>query len=194
MMKILYHALRRNARRNELRFVFFLSVSTETVRRKLHALPRRFPSSGALKKTLLLHVRWFWISRLESHGELTTARGAHKRTLMPRPLVNHPALKGLRPLENPRGFRAASTSGDTCRFFGASLFGSGCFDLHGNHPRRVSNQTILCQHRSTALRGVLMQTFTHQNHTAVGRRRCNSNRSVNFSKMPVPYVNQNVQD
>ena len=47
---------------------------------------------------------------------------------MPRPLVNHPALKGLRPLENPRGFRAASTSEDTFRFIGASLYGSVRFD------------------------------------------------------------------
>ena len=62
---------------------------------------------------------------------------------MPRPLVNYPALKGLRPLENPQGFRAASTSGDSCRFFGASLFGFVCLDIHRDYPIRISNRLLL---------------------------------------------------
>ena len=133
----------------------------------------------------------FYVSKLESFGELTTARGAHKRTLMPRPLVNHPAPEGYDPLDS-RGFRAASTSGDTCSFSGASLFGSGCFDLHRDYPIRVSNRTILYINRSSVLRGVLMRKITHQSYIAVGRGMCTAYLSVRDRKRFVTHVYQNV--
>ena len=101
------------------------------------------------------------------------------------PSCESPPPKGS-PLWTPRGFRAASISKDTCQFFGASLFGFVCLDIHRGYPIRVSNRTSLCSHRSSALREVLMQTFTHQSHTAVGRRMCIAHFSVKDSNKSVP--------
>ena len=68
------------------------------------------------------------------------------------------------------------------------LFSLVRFDIQKDYPIRVSNRTILYQHRSSALRGVLMRKIMHQIHTAVGRGMCNSNRSVSDRNKPVPFV------
>ena len=98
------------------------------------------------------------------------------------------------PLWNPRSFRAASTNVGTYSYFGALLYGSGSFDCQRDYPMRVSDRDDFCSHRSSSLHRVLMQTFTHQSHTAVGRGMCNSNQTVRDIIKPVPHVYLNVQE
>ena len=58
----------------------------------------------------------------------------------------------------------------------------------GNIPDVSRTENCFSPHHPNALRGVLMRTFTHQNHTSVGRTMCNSNRSVRDNLKPVPFV------